>query len=46
MSRQRLGLETVDCLFLHNLDAFRLARGREKCRQTFVACVEVRRRVG
>ena len=41
MSRQRLGLETVDCLFLHNLDAFRLARGREKCRQTFAACVEV-----
>ena len=41
VSRQRLGLETVDCLFLHNLDAFRLARGREKCRQTFAACVEV-----
>ena len=39
-SRQRLGLETVDCLFLHNLDAFRLARGREECRQTFAACVE------
>ena len=41
VSRQRLGLETVDCLFLHNLDAFRLARGREECRQTFAACVEV-----
>ena len=40
-SRQRLGLETVDCLFLHNLDAFRLARGHEECRQTFGACVEV-----
>lgn len=40
-SRQRLGLETLDCLFLHNLDAFRLACGREKCRQTFAACVEV-----
>lgn len=40
-SRQRLGLETVDCLFLHNLDAFSLARGREECRQTFAACVEV-----
>lgn len=40
-SRQRLGLETVDCLFLHNLDAFCLARGREECRQTFAACVEM-----
>ena len=40
-SRQRLGLETVDCLFLHNLDAFRLARGREEYRQTFASCVEV-----
>jgi aryl-alcohol dehydrogenase-like predicted oxidoreductase len=39
-SRQRLGLETVDCLFLHNLDAYRLARGREECRQTFARCVE------
>lgn len=40
-SRQRLGLETVDCLFLHNLDAFRLARGRKECHQTFAACVKV-----
>jgi aryl-alcohol dehydrogenase-like predicted oxidoreductase len=31
----------VDCLFLHNLDAFRLARGREEYRQTFASCVEV-----
>lgn len=43
MSRQRLALETVDCLFLHNLDAFRSARGREECRQTLGAeCQPVR----
>ncbi len=40
VSRQRLGLETVDCLFLHNLDVLCLACGREECRQTFARCVE------
>ena len=39
-SRQRLGLKTVDCLFLHNLDAFCLAYGREECLRIFAKCVE------
>jgi len=39
-SRQRLGLDTVDCLFLHNLDAFCLAYGREECLRIFAKCVE------
>jgi aryl-alcohol dehydrogenase-like predicted oxidoreductase len=39
MSRQKMGLETVDCLFLHNLDMLCLAWGREECHQIFARCV-------
>lgn len=39
-SRQRLGLETLDCLFLHNLDVLALILGRVKCLQMFAHAVE------
>lgn len=40
VSRQRLGLETLDCLFLHNLDTLSLICGRDKCLQIFARSVE------
>lgn len=40
-SRERLGLETLDCLFLHNFDALCLTDGQAACHRAFAQCVEV-----
>ncbi|MEI7613571.1 MAG: aldo/keto reductase [Betaproteobacteria bacterium] len=39
-SLEHLGLQTVDCLFLHNIDVLWLTYGREECLRIFAKCVE------